>query len=143
MIFLQPILGLKNLLFIILIIFRNSCIMLELSENHLLVKKIEQILSDLKFEDIVQIDLDNKSLVAEKMIVATGRSEKHISSSAKKIKEMIKNSSDIIPSIEGEQKSDWLLIDLGFLIIHLFKSEIRKIYNIEELWQNYKKHTND
>lgn len=117
--------------------------MLELSENHLLVKKIEQILSDLKFEDIVQIDLDNKSLVAEKMIVATGRSEKHISSSAKKIKEMIKNSSDIIPSIEGEQKSDWLLIDLGFLIIHLFKSEIRKIYNIEELWQNYKKHTND
>lgn len=116
--------------------------MTELLENDLLVEKIEQTLSDLKFEEIVQIDLYDKSPIVDLMIVATGRSEKHISSSAKKITEVIKNSSNIIPLVEGEQKSDWLLIDLGFLIIHLFKSEVRKTYNIEELWQNFKKQNN-
>lgn len=91
-------------------------------------------LEDNKAEDIVVIDLNGKTDIAEYMIIATGRSSKHVSSTAdhiiKKVKEM-----DLNYHIEGMPNSEWVLIDLMDIIIHLFSSEKRQLYALEQLWQ--------
>jgi len=91
-------------------------------------------LEDNKAEDIVVIDLNGKTDIAEYMIIATGRSSKHVSSTAdhiiKKVKEL-----DLNYHIEGMPNSEWVLIDLMDIIIHLFSKEKRQLYALEQLWQ--------
>ncbi len=103
-----------------------------------LVTEMAKFLDESKFEDISIIDLTAKTEIAEKMIVATGRSERHISSYAKRLVEMIKQNSAIIPSVEGLENADWVLVDVGFCIIHLFKKETRELYKLEKLWEGRK-----
>lgn len=91
-------------------------------------------LEDSKAEDIVAIDITGRSSVADHMIVATGRSNRHVGAIADRLVEDLKDKvSD--PRIEGMPSCDWVLLDLGDIIVHLFRPEVRQFYNLERLWQ--------
>ncbi|MGI4852293.1 MAG: ribosome silencing factor [Janthinobacterium lividum] len=95
---------------------------------------IINFLEDHKTEDAVLIDLTGKSSMAEAIIVASGRSQKHISITAELLKSYIKEKSNFSALIEGLHTSDWVLIDAGYIIIHLFKPETRSLYSLEKMW---------
>lgn len=91
-------------------------------------------LDKLKAIDITVIDLKEKSSFADFMIVAGGSSSRHINSMSQKIINFLKKKNLKNISIEGLQKSDWVLIDAGDIILHLFQPEIREFYNLEKMW---------
>lgn len=97
----------------------------------------EQIVSELdklKAENIVVIDLKGKSSIADYMIIAAGSSSRHTNSMAQKIIEFLKTHKIKKISVEGLQKSDWILIDAGDILLHLFQQETREFYNLEKMW---------
>ncbi|MAV49843.1 MAG: ribosome silencing factor [Hyphomonadaceae bacterium] len=91
-------------------------------------------LEDDKAEDLTVIDLTGKSSLADVMILASGRSTRHVSSLADSISKRVKETSGQSPKIEGLPNADWVLIDLGDIIIHLFRPEVRDFYNLEKIW---------
>jgi ribosome-associated protein len=91
-------------------------------------------LDDDKADDIVRIDLAGKSSFADYMVVASGRSARHVSSIASKLAERLKESGNAPLSVEGQDSADWVLIDAGDVIVHLFRPETREYYHIEEMW---------
>ena len=91
-------------------------------------------LDDDKAEDIVSIDLTDKSSVADRMIVASGRSHRHVGALADHIIRALKESGFGKARVEGLPHCDWVLIDAGDLIVHLFRPEVRQFYNIEKIW---------
>lgn len=91
-------------------------------------------LDDSKAEDIVAIDITGRSSVADHMIVATGRSNRHVGAIADRLMEDIKERVTD-PRVEGMPSCDWVLLDLGDIIVHLFRPEVRQFYNLERLWQ--------
>ena len=93
-----------------------------------------EALEDAKAEDIVRLELDGKTAVADEMIVASGRSNIHVSSIADKVTETLKENGYRDLRIEGHQHCDWVLIDAGDVIIHIFRPEVRVFYNLEKLW---------
>ena len=104
------------------------------SKTKNLHKKIEKILDDNKAEDIVIVDLKGKSAVADYMIVATGSSNRQIVGLADKIKNEIKPLTDGPFRTEGVDDGDWVLLDCGDVIVHLFRPEVREFYSIEKIW---------
>ena len=99
-----------------------------------LLKLIIEELSLNKAENIVSINLKNKSPMADFMIIASGRSQRHVLALGEKILQRAKESKLTKYLIEGQKSGEWILIDIGDIIIHLFKPEIRKHYNLEKLW---------
>jgi ribosome-associated protein len=95
---------------------------------------IEASLDGDKAEDIVTIDLAGKSSFADYMIIASGRSARHVSTLADKLAFQLKANDAPILSIEGKETGEWVLVDCGDIIIHLFKPEIREIYQLEKMW---------
>ena len=95
---------------------------------------IEESLDDDKAEDIVTINLAGKSSFADYMIVASGRSTRHVSTIADRLAGHLKENKHAILSIEGKETGDWVLVDCGDIIVHLFKPEIREIYQLEKMW---------
>lgn len=95
---------------------------------------IEASLDDDKAEDIVSIDLSGKSSFADFMIVASGRSQRHVGALANKLQQKLKDAGHPPLSIEGMESSEWVLIDAGDVVIHLFRPEVREYYNIEKMW---------
>lgn len=96
---------------------------------------VSQSLVDDKAEDIMEIDLEGKTDFARYMVIATGRSARHVSSMADKLADkLIAHGMDEL-QIEGIQKGDWVLIDANDVIIHVFRAEIRELYNIEKIWE--------
>lgn len=93
-------------------------------------------LSDDKAEDVVSIDLRKRSEIADFMVVATGRSTRQVGSISEKLIERLKEEFGIISKIEGKEQGDWVLIDAGDVIIHLFRPEVRDFYQIEKMWQS-------
>jgi len=91
-------------------------------------------LEDSKAEDIVAIDITGRSSVADHMIVATGRSNRHVGAIADRLTEDLKDRIGD-PRVEGMPSCDWVLLDLGDIIVHLFRPEVRQFYNLERLWQ--------
>lgn len=91
-------------------------------------------LDDDKAQDIVFIDLKDKSSVADAMIVASGRSHRHVGALADHILRALKDGGYGNCRVEGMPHCDWVLIDAGDLIIHLFRPEVRAFYNIEKIW---------
>ena len=87
-----------------------------------------------KAENITVIDLKNKSDIADFMIIATGRSNKHVASSAEFVIEQIKNRGNKC-LVEGMDNSDWVLIDALDILVHIFNKEKRELYALEQLWQ--------
>lgn len=79
------------------------------------------------------IDLSGKSLIADQMVVASGRSQRHVSAIAEHLVERCK-AKGISTRVEGMPRCDWVLIDCGDVIVHLFRPEIRDFYNLEKMW---------
>jgi ribosome-associated protein len=91
-------------------------------------------LDDLKAEEIVSIDLAGKTSIADWMIVATGRSTTQVGALADRVIRALKDAGAPTPAVEGLPACDWVLIDAGDLIIHLFRPEVRQFYNLEKMW---------
>jgi ribosome-associated protein len=83
---------------------------------------------------VVFIDLKNKSSVADGMIVASGRSQRHVGALADHLQRALKDAGLGRCRIEGMPHCDWVLIDAGDLIVHIFRPEVRSFYNIEKIW---------
>lgn len=95
---------------------------------------ISTSLDNNKAEDIVAIDLQGKSDIADYMVVATGRSNRHIASLADHLQFELKAKGLNRISVEGVTGSEWVLLDAGDVIVHLFPEELRSVYNLEKLW---------
>ena len=87
-----------------------------------------------KAQDVVFIDLKDKSSVADGMIVASGRSHRHVSALADRLLRTLKEEGFGRARVEGMPHCDWVLIDAGDVIVHLFRPEVRAFYNIEKIW---------
>ena len=95
---------------------------------------ILQRLDDDKAQDVVFIDLKGKSAVADGLIVASGRSHRHVGALADHLLRALKEAGYGKARVEGLPHCDWVLIDTGDIIIHLFRPEVRQFYNIEKIW---------
>jgi ribosome-associated protein len=99
-----------------------------------LVGLIEKSLDDDKAEDIVVIDLHGKSSFADFMVVASGRSARQVGAMADHLAVKLKQQGIGHIGVEGAQAGDWVLIDGGDVVVHLFKPEVRRFYNLEKMW---------
>ncbi|RIV92361.1 ribosome silencing factor [Aurantiacibacter xanthus] len=91
-------------------------------------------LDDDQAQEIVSIPLEGKSSVADHMVIASGRSTRQVASMAQKLAEELKKSGEPSPRIEGLPAADWVLIDAGDVVVHLFRPEVRSFYNLERMW---------
>ena len=91
-------------------------------------------LDDDKADNIVEIDLMGKSSIADTMIIASGRSARHVSALADHILRTLKEIGYGKVRVEGMQNCDWVLIDAGDVVLHLFRPEVRDFYNLERIW---------
>lgn len=99
-----------------------------------LERLILERLDDDKAQDIVHIDLADKSSVADSLIVASGRSHRHVGALADHLLRALKENGYGKARVEGLPHCDWVLIDAGDVVIHLFRPEVRSFYNIEKIW---------
>jgi ribosome-associated protein len=95
---------------------------------------ILQMLDDDQAVETVSIPLAGKSTIADYMVIASGRSTRQVASMAQKLSAKIKEIRGHSPRIEGMQTADWVLLDAGDIIIHLFRPEVRSFYNLERMW---------
>lgn len=91
-------------------------------------------LDDDQAQEIVTIPLEGKSSIADHMVIASGRSTRQVASMAQKLAEEIKKAGFGHARIEGLPAADWVLIDAGDVVIHLFRPEVRTFYNLERMW---------
>lgn len=91
-------------------------------------------LDDDKAQEIVLIDLKGKSPMADSMIVASGRSHRHVGALADHVLRTLKDNGHGRARVEGLPHCDWVLIDAGDVVVHLFRPEVRTFYNIEKIW---------
>lgn len=95
---------------------------------------IERSLDDDKAIDLVVINLERKSAFADFMIIATGTSQRQVGAMAEHLLKKLKAAGVGTAHVEGTKHGDWVLIDAGDVVVHLFRSEIRALYNLEKLW---------
>lgn len=91
-------------------------------------------LDDAKAEDIVPIDIAGKTTIADHMVVASGRSHRHVAAIADHLLKDIKDAGFGHAAVEGQEAGDWVLIDAGDVIVHVFRPEVRQFYNLEKMW---------
>lgn len=94
---------------------------------------MEKSLDDDKAEDIVVIDLAGKTEIADFMVIASGTSQRQIGAMAQHLRDKIKDAQLGSPAVEGGA-SDWVLIDAGDVVVHLFRPEMRQFYDLEKFW---------
>lgn len=99
-----------------------------------LATMVVQQLDDDKAENILNIPLAGKSPMADAMIVASGRSARHVSALADHVSQKLKEAGASKVRVEGLPNADWVLIDAGDLIVHIFRPEVREFYNLERIW---------
>lgn len=95
---------------------------------------IERSLDDDKAIDPVVISLENKSTIADFMVVATGTSQRQVGAMAEHLVEKLKAAGVRTTHVEGTAQGDWVLLDAGDVVVHLFRPEVRTLYNLEKLW---------
>lgn len=93
-----------------------------------------QSLDDDQAQETISIPLEGKSSIADHMVIASGRSSRQVASMAQKLAERIKQTTGRSARIEGLPVADWVLIDAGDVIVHLFRPEVRSFYNLERMW---------
>lgn len=91
-------------------------------------------LDDDQAQEIVSIPLEGKSSIADHMVIASGRSTRQVAAMAQKLAEKIKQKGFGSARIEGLSAADWVLIDAGDVVVHLFRPEVRSFYNLERMW---------
>ena len=98
------------------------------------LKLVLESLEDSKAENVTSIDITGKSALGDYMVVASGRSSRHVAAIAEHLIDDLKAEGFGSPRIEGLETGDWVLIDTGDIIVHIFRPEIREFYNIEKMW---------
>jgi len=101
---------------------------------HEATKLVIASLEDDKAEDILSIDIRGKSSVADTLIIASGRSPRHVGALADHITRKLKEAGAGDVRVEGMPQCDWVLVDAGDVIVHIFRPEVRGFYNIEKIW---------
>jgi ribosome-associated protein len=91
-------------------------------------------LEDMKAENTVEIDLTGKTSIADTMIITSGRSHRHVGAIAEQLVQVLKDKGLGNPRIEGLPACDWVLIDAGDVLVHIFRPEVRGFYNLEKMW---------
>ena len=91
-------------------------------------------LDDDQAQDLVSIPLEGKSTIADHMVIASGRSTRQVTAMAQKLAERIKQAGFGSVRIEGLPAADWVLVDAGDVVVHLFRPEVRSFYNLERMW---------
>ncbi len=99
-----------------------------------LLRLVLNSLEDDKAEDIVQVDLRGKSDIADFMVIASGRSSRQVAAIAEKLIERLKSDARVTARAEGKDAGDWVLIDAGDVIVHVFRPEVREFYQLEKMW---------
>ena len=99
-----------------------------------LLAVIHASLEDDKAEDIVTIDLRGRSSMADAMVVASGRSSRQVAAIAEKLLERLKTGCGVTARTEGRETGDWVLIDAGDVVVHVFRPEVREFYQLEKMW---------
>jgi len=99
-----------------------------------LLEEILVSLDDDKAEEIVTIDLKGKSEMADYMVVCSGRSTRQVAAISDKLVERLKHKFGVVSKIEGKETGDWVLIDAGDVIVHVFRPEVREFYQLEKMW---------
>ena len=93
-----------------------------------------QSLDDDQAQELVSIPLEGKTAIADHMVIASGRSTRQVTAMAQKLAERIKQAGFGHARIEGLPAADWVLVDAGDVIVHLFRPEVRSFYNLERMW---------
>ena len=99
-----------------------------------LLETILASLDESKAEETTHIDIVGKSPVADHMIVTSGRSHRHVNAVTDRLLRDLKDAGEGSPKVEGVPACDWVLVDTGDVIVHIFRPEVRDFYNLEKLW---------
>jgi ribosome-associated protein len=91
-------------------------------------------LEEAKAEAIVTIDLAGKTSIGDYMVIATGRSDRHVGAIADQVAQKLKDAGVTRVRVEGQPQCDWVIVDTGDLIVHVFRPEVREFYNLERMW---------
>ena len=106
-----------------------------------LLSYIKKTLSQNKAANITEINVDESFSEFEKIIIASGTSNRQVVALAEKVREGVKGLFRINCKIEGKENADWILLDFGAVIVHIFKPEVREYYQIEKMWKGYLRET--
>lgn len=107
-----------------------------MSTSDAILASILESLEDDKAEDIVQIDLRGKSEIGDYMVICSGRSTRQVSAISEKLAQKVKDEFGFTSKIEGKDTGDWVLIDTGDVIVHVFRPEVREFYQLEKMWMD-------
>ena len=99
-----------------------------------LLDLIVEVLDEAKALDVTSIDLAGKSSIADHMVIASGRSNRHVGAIADQLVKKLKKATDFGARVEGLPHCDWVLIDSGDVLVHIFRPEVREFYNLEKMW---------
>ena len=104
------------------------------TETGKLVRSVLAALDDSKAEQVISIDLNGKTSIADVMLIASGRSGVHVGAIAERVVKTCKEAGIASPRVEGLPHCDWVLVDAGDVIVHVFRPEVRQFYNLEKMW---------
>ncbi len=99
-----------------------------------LLKTVTESLDDNKAEDIISINLAGKSSIADYMVIASGRSQRQVAALADYVIKGMKQAGHRDIVVQGLEQADWVLIDAGDVIVHIFRPEVRSFYNLDKMW---------
>ncbi|WP_156883338.1 ribosome silencing factor [Salipiger mucosus] len=105
----------------------------EVTQDDILATVLKS-LDDNKAEDVVQIDLRGKTTVCDYMVICSGRSSRQLGAISDKLVEDLKHELGVQAKSEGKDTGDWVLIDTGDVIVHVFRPEVREFYQLEKMW---------
>ena len=103
-------------------------------DSEVLLGHITAWLDDAKAEKVVAIDIRGKSSIGDYMVIASGRSDRHVGAIAEQLQRKLREAGHGRVRIEGRPQCDWVLIDAGDVIVHVFRPEVRAFYAIEKMW---------
>ena len=106
----------------------------ESTDKSALLDLVLSHLDDDQAQDVVTIDLEGKSSIADYMVIASGRSTRQVAAIATKLAEKVKQAGFGPVKLEGLPAADWVLLDAGDVVVHLFRPEVRSFYNLERMW---------
>lgn len=103
------------------------------------IRKLQKLavtaLEDIKAKDIEVLNTSKLSALFDRIIIATGDSNRHVKSLARNVHDKVKEAGGQVIGIEGEESGEWVLVDLGDIVVHVMQPAVRAYYNLEELWK--------
>ena len=109
-------------------------------QNEQLLAVIQEALDDLKAQDVLVLDVREKTSITDFMVIASGTSSRHVKSMAENVLEKTKAAGNAAIGSEGLDGGEWALLDLGSVLVHVMQSATRQFYDLERLWQGAEQH---